>query len=249
MEVIYGINPILEALRKEPCPLVEVSVARGGNDETLHAVLELAGARKIPVAFRDRRELDKLTGHGAHQGVAGFFRSFAYAELQQVIENRCPLFSGHLVLLLDEITDPRNLGALIRAAHCLGANGVLIPGNRAAAVTAVVIKASAGTALLTPVARVANLSRAMDDLKEQGFWIYGADARDGRPLGSVSYQGHVGLAMGAEGRGLRALIRKRCDFLLSVPMFGKVDSLNVSVAAGIILNDIVRSRAHAEGVE
>jgi 23S rRNA (guanosine2251-2'-O)-methyltransferase len=249
MEVIYGINPLAEALRKEPCPLVRIHVARGVDSETLHAVLDLADAKKIPVSFREKRELDKLTGQGVHQGVVGFFPSFAYAEFNQVMGNRHPSFSCHLILLLDGITDPRNLGALIRTAHCLGASGVMIPERRSAAVTAVVIKASAGTALLTPLVRIANLSRAMDDLKEQGFWIYGADAREGRAMGEMTYEGHVALVMGAEGRGIRPLIRKNCDFLLSIPMFGKVDSLNVSVAAGIILNDIVRRRAYAEGVE
>jgi 23S rRNA (guanosine2251-2'-O)-methyltransferase len=249
MEVIYGINPLAEALRKEPCPLVRISIARGVNSETLHTVLSLADAKRIPVVFTERRELDKMTGRGPHQGVVGFYPSFAYAELKQVVGNRHPSFSCHLILLLDEITDPRNLGALIRTAHCFGANGVLIPERRASAVTAVVIKASAGTALLTPVVRVANLTRAIEELKEQGFWIYGADAHAGQAVGGMSFQGHVGLAMGAEGRGLRPLVRKQCDFLLSIPMFGKVDSLNVSVAAGIILNDIVRRRANAEGVE
>ncbi len=249
MEIIYGINPLSEALRLEPCRLLSLSVATGRMNQSLQAVLNLAEAKGIPVEFKEKREMDRLTGSGSHQGVVGFYPSFAYADMDQIVRHRHPGFSYHLVLLLDGITDPQNLGALIRTAHCHGANGVILPEHRSAAVTAAVIKASAGAALLTPTARVANLSRAMEDLKKQGFWIYGADIHAGQDIHDMTCQGHVGLVMGSEGRGIRPLIRKQCDFLVSVPMFGKVDSLNVAVAAGIILNDIVRKRAKMEGVE
>ncbi len=249
MEIIYGINPLAEALRLEPCRIMSLAVASGRMKEALHAILNLAEAKRIPVEFKEKKEIDKLTGYGLHQGVVGFYPSFDYADLNQIMERRHPGFLYHLVLLLDGITDPQNLGALIRTAHCHGANGVIIPEHRSAPVTAAVIKASAGAALLTPVARVVNLSRAMEDLKKQGFWIYGADTHTGQNIHGMTCRGHIGLVMGSEGRGIRPLIRKQCDFLVSVPMFGKVDSLNVAVAAGIILNDIVRKWANAEGVE
>lgn len=249
MDIIYGINPLVEALRLEPCRLVSLAVAGGRMKEALHAILNLAETKRIPVEFKEKREIDKLTSYGLHQGVVGFYPSFDYADLDQIMEHRHTGFLYHLVLLLDGIADPQNLGALIRTAHCHGANGVIIPEHRSAAVTAAVIKASAGAALLTPVARVANLSRAMEDLKKQGFWIYGADNHAGQNIHGMTCQGHIGLVMGSEGRGMRPLVRKQCDFLVSVPMFGKVDSLNVAVAAGIILNDIVRKWANTEGVE
>lgn len=249
MEIIYGINPLAEALKVEPCRIVSLAVANGRRREELHAVLELAEARGVPVLFKERREIDKLAGSGLHQGIVGFCPSFVYADLNRVLTCRHPSLPYHLVLLLDGITDPQNLGALIRTAHCHGVSGVIIPEHRSAAVTAAVIKASAGAALLTPVARITNLSRAIEDLKKQGFWIYGTDTRAGRNIHDMTCLGHVGLVMGSEGRGMRPLIRKKCDFLVSVPMLGKVDSLNVAVAAGIILNNIVHKWANVEGVE
>ena len=249
MEIIYGINPLAEALRAEPCRLVKIAVAKRATKEALHSILNLADAKKIPVTIKENREIENLAGGGVHQGIIGFYPSFVYADLDQLMGNRHPASTCHLILLLDGITDPQNLGALIRTAHCYGANGVVIPDHRSATVTATVIKASAGAALLTPIVRVTNISRAMDDLKKLGFWIYGADANAGQNMNNVAYQGHVGLVMGSEGRGIRPLIRKHCDFLLSIPMRGKVDSLNVSVAAGIFLNDIVRKCANAQGAQ
>lgn len=249
MDIIYGINPLAEALRQEPCRLASLAVAGGGVRKALHAILNLAESKRIPVEFKEKREIDKLTNYGLHQGVVGFYPSFEYVELDQILKRRHPGLSYHLVLLLDGITDPQNMGALIRTAHCHGANGVIIPEHRSAAVTAAVIKASAGAALLTPIVRADNLSRTMEDLKKHGFWIYGADAHAGQSVHGMAFRGHVGLVMGSEGRGMRPLIRKQCDFLVSVPMYGKIDSLNVAVAAGIMLNDIVRKGANAEGVE
>lgn len=249
MEIIYGINPLAEALRMEPCRLGEIAVVKGMTKASLQPILKLADVKKIPITVRDKREIDKLTDYASHQGIAGFLPSFVYADLDQIIANRHPASSHHLILLLDGITDPQNLGAMIRTAHCHGTNGIVIPEHRTAKITAAVIKASAGTALLTPVACVVNLSRVMDDLKRRGFWIYGADTHAGQDIDKMSYEGNVGLVMGSEGRGMRSLIRKKCDFLLSIPMRGRIDSLNVSVAAGIILNDIVRKWTHREGVE
>jgi 23S rRNA (guanosine2251-2'-O)-methyltransferase len=249
MEIIYGINPLTEALRTEPCRIVKIVSVREATKEPLQRILNLAAGKKIPITFQRKSDLEKLAGHGTHQGIIGFCESFAYADLDLVLANRHRDFSNHLILLLDGITDPQNLGALIRTAHCHGANGVVIPVHRAAPVTATVIKTSAGAALLTPVMQVVNLSRAIDDLKKRGFWIYGADTDSGQNMSSVVYQGHVGLVMGSEGRGLRPLIRKQCDVLVSIPLRGKVDSLNVSVAAGIIINDIVRKWTTAEGAE
>lgn len=248
MEIVYGINPLTEALRVEPCRLVGISVAKGATKQALKEVIKLASEKKIPVVFRERRELDKLSCAKLHQGVVGFHQSFVYADTDEIMRNRNPAFSNDLIVVLDGITDPQNLGALIRTAHCQGANGVIIPEHRAAPVTAAVVKASAGAALITPVSRVTNLSRTIEDLKRSGVWIYGADAHAGRSIHEMIYQGNVGLVIGSEGRGIRELIRKQCDFLLYVPMFGKVDSMNVSVAAGIILSDIVRKWTQAEGV-
>jgi len=146
------------------------------------------------------------------------------------------------VLVLNGVTDPQNLGALIRTAHCLGVNGIIIPENRAAAVTAAVVKASAGAAHRTPVAQVVNLARTIEYLQERGFWIYGADAGGDTDIEKFDDNGPVALVMGSEGKGLSPLVRKKCDFLLCIPMVGVVGSLNVSVAAGIILYEILKKQ-------
>jgi 23S rRNA (guanosine2251-2'-O)-methyltransferase len=160
--------------------------------------------------------------------------------VDEVIAHRHEKSKYDLVVLLDSVTDPQNLGSIIRTAHCCGANGVIIPENRAASVTASVAKASAGAFQYLPVAMVVNLVRTIEYLKERGFWIYGADAEAQSDIRTPDYERHIALVMGSEGRGIRPLIRKKCDFLISIPMRGQVASLNVSVAAGVILFEILR---------
>ncbi|MCE5263783.1 MAG: 23S rRNA (guanosine(2251)-2'-O)-methyltransferase RlmB [Deltaproteobacteria bacterium] len=240
MQVIYGINPVLETLRSKGGDVRKVILAEGRRGGDAAKILALAAARGVAAETLRREELDRLAGTVAHQGVLCLCGEFAYASLEEIVANRHPAFPGGLVLLLDGIEDPQNLGSLIRSAHCFGANGVIIPRDRAAAITPAVIKASAGAAGHVPVARVVNLTQAIDVLKEKGFWIYGTDAEADTGLESVRFGGDIGLVMGSEGKGLRPLVRKHCDILLSIPLFGKVDSLNVSVAAGILLHAIRR---------
>jgi 23S rRNA (guanosine2251-2'-O)-methyltransferase len=241
VQVIFGINPLLEDLKSQAGRVTKIIVAQGRGGEALQKVLNLAKQKGIHIEFRERSYLDRKAGQGSHQGIVGFCEPFVYASVDDVIANRHPDFKYNLILILDCITDPQNLGALIRTAHCCGANGVIIPENRSASVTGTVIKASAGAANYTSVATVVNLSNAIDYLKERGFWIYGTDPASGRDFSSFDYSGHIGIVMGSEGKGMRPLIRKKCDFLLSIPTMGKIDSLNVSVAAGIILYEILRT--------
>jgi len=240
MQVIYGINPVLETLRNKGSDIRKVILAEGRRGGDAAKILELAAARGVAVDTLRREELDRRAGTAAHQGVLCLCGEFAYASLENLVANRHPAFPGSLVLLLDGIEDPQNLGSLIRSAHCFGANGVVIPRDRAAGITPAVIKASAGAAGHIPVARVVNLTHAIDILKEKGFWVYGADAGADTELGSARFEGDIGLVMGSEGKGIRPLVRKHCDILVSIPLFGKVDSLNVSVAAGILLHEIRR---------
>jgi len=240
MQVIYGINPVLETLRNKGSDIRKVILAEGRRGGDAAKILELAAARGVAVDTLRREELDRRAGTAAHQGVLCLCGEFAYASLENLVANRHPAFPGSLVLLLDGIEDPQNLGSLIRSAHCFGANGVVIPRDRAAGITPAVIKASAGAAGHIPVARVVNLTQAIDILKEKGFWVYGADAGADTELGSARFEGDIGLVMGSEGKGIRPLVRKHCDILVSIPLFGKVDSLNVSVAAGILLHEIRR---------
>jgi 23S rRNA (guanosine2251-2'-O)-methyltransferase len=248
MDVVFGINPLKEILRTDEGGLTEILISRDAGKDSLKEILALAAERGVPVEYRDRGTVERLAGRASHQGVVGLCRPFAYATLDEVVAGRHGHLHHDVLLLLDSITDPQNLGTLIRTAHCFGVNGVVVPSDRAAAVTGTVMKASAGAARHIPVAMVVNLSRTIDALKEQGFWIYGADAGADRPLDAMDYADRIGLVMGSEGRGLRPLIRRKCDFFISIPMLGRIDSLNVAVAAGIILNDITRKKHTAERV-
>jgi 23S rRNA (guanosine2251-2'-O)-methyltransferase len=241
MQTIYGMNPLAESLRGAPEEVVKVIIASGRKGPAIEKILELASLHGIPVVFQDHSAMDRLVGRVAHQGIIGLCREHTYASLDKIIDNRHPELQGDLILLVDGVMDPHNLGALIRTAHCFGANGVVIPFHRAAAVTPAVVKASAGAVRHIPVAMAVNLGQAIDSLKENQYWIYGADADADRDMVAMNFEGRIGLVVGSEGKGIRPLIRKKCDFLFSVPMVGEIDSLNVSVATGIVLYSIYRS--------
>jgi 23S rRNA (guanosine2251-2'-O)-methyltransferase len=240
VQVSYGINPLREVFFSHPEMLEKVVVAdrRGGNE--VRKILKLAAEHGIPVEFGGRERVENLAPRQVHQGIAGICREHAYVSVDEVIAHRHEKSKYDLVVLLDSVTDPQNLGSIIRTAQCCGANGVIIPGNRAASVTASVAKASAGAVQYLPTAMVVNLVRTIEYLKERGFWIYGADAVARMDIQTPDYEGNIALVMGSEGRGIRPLIRKKCDFLISIPMRGQVASLNVSVAAGVILFEILR---------
>lgn len=240
MQVIYGVHPVTEAL-KDGGTIEKIALARGGKQNTIRTIVGLASWRKIPVVFTDREYLDTTAGTRNHQGVICICEEYRYVDIDDIIRDSTS-HTNALILILDGITDPQNLGSLIRSALCFGTAGLVIPENRSASVTPTVIKASAGAALHLPIARVVNIARTIDRLKEEGFWIYGADADGGDPLGSPDYNNHVVLVLGSEGRGIRPLVRKKCDFLISIPMTDRLDSLNVSVAGGIILYEIARHR-------
>jgi 23S rRNA (guanosine2251-2'-O)-methyltransferase len=238
MQIIYGMNPLRESLQEDPEGIKQIIISSGKKGPAIEEILAIASHQGIPVLYHNQSHLDRLTGHAVHQGIVGLCREHVYASLDDIMKNRHPEMNGDVVLLLDEITDPQNLGALIRTAHCFGANGVIIPAHRAAAVTPVVMKSSAGALRHIPVAMTVNLAQAIDCLKENQYWIYGADTHAGLGMDAMAFEGRIGLVMGSEGKGIRPLIKKKCDFLFSVPMVGKIDSLNVSVATGIILHSI-----------
>lgn len=243
MEIIYGVNPIKVLLRRQQSNLEKVIVAAGRGGAAITEIIESARRKRIPLEFQNKQHLDQLTGKADHQGVIGFCRSFLYADLDDLLKNKIDPNAYDLLLILDGVMDPQNLGAIIRTSYCLGVNGIVIPVDRAASVTAAVVKASAGSVSHLPIARVTNLSQAIDYLKERGFWVFGADAHEGGDLKKMDFNCPVALVMGGEAKGIRSLIRKKCDFLLSVPLQRHFDSLNVSVAAGIILYEILNRRA------
>jgi len=182
METVYGINPVRVLLSRDHSPLKKIIIARGRGGAAVLAIIEAAGRKNIPLEWQERRYLDKLTGGTDHQGVVAVRGPFMYAGFDDVLKNRNPGLSCDLVVILDSVVDPHNLGSIIRTSHCLGANGIILPMDRAAMVTPAVIKVSAGSAVQLPVARVTNLARTIDELKERGFWIFGADTRSEFPL-------------------------------------------------------------------
>lgn len=242
MEAVYGINPIKILLALEDSPLKKIIIADSRGGSSAKDIIDLARQKKIPVEWKPRQHLDELTGRTDHQGIVGLRDLFAYADLEDVLENRNPHLSHDLILILDSILDPQNLGSIIRSAHCLGANGVVIPTDRTASVTPAVIKASAGSAEQLPVARVTNLSQTIDYLKDKGFWVFGADAHGGKNIREQNFNSPVVLVLGSEARGIRPLVKKKCDFLITIPMAGNFDSFNVAVAAGIIQYEIFLQR-------
>ena len=242
MQVIYGVKPVMEALRSDCGKIKKIVVASGRSGKNVRDILKLAEQNEIEIEFKEKKYLERLALGSLHQGIVCLSEEYSYTSVDKIINNCCESLRGSLILVLDGITDPQNFGSLIRTAHCCGVNGIVIPENRAASVTPTVMKVSAGAAHHIPITKVVNIANTIDWLKEKGFWIYGADAKLGRDVHSFDYDGHIALVMGSEEKGIRPLVRRKCDFFVSVPILGKVDSLNVSVAAGIILYEMVHKR-------
>ena len=240
MSYIYGINPVSEALKARGRGFEWVGVAKERHDLRLQRIIEDCRKIGVPVRFVQRTELDRMAGNAGHQGVVAVTSGKQYADLDDVLAARRGEHS--LIVVLDGVEDPHNLGAILRTADAAGANGVVIPERRAAGVTGTVTKASAGASEHLPVARVTNISRTIEDLKENNIWVVGLDERGTQTYDSVDYNMDCALVLGAEGKGVHDLVRKKCDFLVSIPMLGQVPSLNVSVAAGVVLYEIVRQR-------
>jgi 23S rRNA (guanosine2251-2'-O)-methyltransferase len=237
MAVLSGIHPITEALRAGR-PLERVLVAQGAGGPRLQAIIDLARQAGVPVRFEPRSALDRLAGTSAHQGVVALGAAKKYVELEAVAP-------AGILVVLDGVEDPHNLGAVIRTAHAAGASGVVIPERRAANVTDVVAKAAAGALEYLPVVRVTNINRTLEELKERGYWIYGLDERGSEDYDRIQYSAPTALVLGAEGKGLHEQVRKHCDVLVRIPLAGKISSLNVSVAAGIVLFEWKRRRAES----
>jgi len=241
-EIIYGINPVLEALRAECQTLHQILIANGKHGSTFQTLRQLAREKRIPIQVRPKEVINKLARTEHHQGVIGLRAEFPYASWEDLLRSIRSEPAHAVVLLLDSIQDPQNLGSLIRTAESCGARGIILPRDRAAGVTPAVIKASAGAAAHLPVVRVTNLASTLEELKKEGFWIVGADARGAKNLYEMKFDMNVGLVIGSEGKGIRPLILKKCDFTISIPMRGKVSSLNASIAGAIILYEILRQQ-------
>lgn len=244
MDRLTGIHAVREALEAGRA-FDRVVIARGRQDTRVEEIVQLARKRNIPVRFEERSQLDRLADSKDHQGVIALAAAATSATLDDILA-KANAGAGRgekgLIVLLDGVEDPHNLGAVIRTALAAGAHGVVIPERRASGLTDTVARASAGALAHLPVAKVTNLARAMEELKEAGYWLVGLDERAGQSYTEADYTSPVGIVLGGEGKGLHELTQKRCDFVVSLPTVGPVKSLNVSVASGVVLFEALRQR-------
>ena len=237
---IEGRNPVKEAFRAGK-PIDKLFVLDGCQDGPVRSIIREAKKHDTLILFVTRERLDQMSETGKHQGVIAYAAAYEYAQVSDILENARKKGEPPFVFLLDNIEDPHNLGAIIRTANLAGAHGVIIPKHRAAGLTATVAKASAGALNYTPVAKVSNLGSTIEELKKEGLWFVCADM-GGEVMYRLNLTGPIGLVIGNEGNGVSRLIREKCDYIASIPMKGDIDSLNASVAAGVLAYEIVRQR-------
>ena len=238
--LIEGRNAVIEALRAGTA-IDKIYLAKGETDKTLGHIASRARDAGV-VVEADRRKLDAMSRTHAHQGVIALAAVREYVSIQSILDSAAAKGEPPLLVVCDEISDPHNLGAILRTAECAGAHGLIIPKRRSAGLTAIVGKTSAGAVSYLPVARVANLTSALKDLKKQGVWIFGTAAGASTDLYSADLKGPAAIVIGSEGDGMSRLVAENCDFLVSIPMKGHISSLNASAAAAILLYEAVRQR-------
>ena len=240
--LIEGRNAVTEALRAGT-PIDKIFIARGETDKTLGHIASTARAAGVVVVEADRRKLDYMSATKAHQGVIALAAVREYASVEDILSAARERGEAPLLVVCDEISDPHNLGAIIRTAECVGAHGVIIPKRRSAGLTAVVDKTSAGALEHMAVARVPNLAAAIETLKKNGLWIYGTAAEGANELWKTDLTGPACIVIGSEGTGISRLVREKCDFLVSIPLRGQISSLNASAAAAVLLYEALRQRS------
>lgn len=239
-EQIEGRNAVLEAFRSGKC-VDKLYLLDGCHDGPVNSIVREARKKDTFIQYVSRERLNQMSQTGAHQGVIAVAGAYAYAEVSEILDKAREKGEDPFIVLLDGIEDPHNLGAIVRTANLAGAHGVIIPKRRAVGLTATVAKTSAGALNYTPVARVANLVQTMEVLKKEGLWFVCADMK-GEAMYDLNLRGPIGLVIGNEGEGVSRLVRENCDFAASIPMKGDIDSLNASVAAGVLAYEIVRQR-------
>lgn len=239
--LIEGRNAVIEALRTE-ASIDKIFIQKGEVDKTLGHIASKARAAGIVVVEADRRKLDGMSCTHAHQGVIALAAVREYVSVDDILADAAAKNESPLIVVCDEISDPHNLGAILRTAECAGAHGVIIPKRRSAGLTAIVGKTSAGAVSYMPVARVSNLPATLEELKKKGVWVYGTAAEGTTSLYDADLKGPAAIVIGSEGSGMGRLVREKCDFLVSIPMKGHISSLNASAAAAILLYEAVRRR-------
>jgi len=241
--IIYGINTVKEALLSTKTDVEELILSAELNKNSLSDIIRIAQKHNVPFKYSSKNNISKLTGSKNHQGIAARIPDFKYTDISILVKKAKGKEKNILYLILDHIQDPQNLGAIIRSANVLGVDGVIIPKDRSASVTPSVIKASSGATNYVPIVKVVNLSRTIRELKDVGLWVVGADVNSKRFLQDDDFRNmNLALVIGNEGKGLSKLIKNQCDFLVSIPNYGNIDSLNASVAAGIMIYECIRLR-------
>ena len=241
-DIIEGRNAVIEALRVGRS-IDKIFIAKGETDKTLGHIASKAREAGIVVVDADRRKLDNMSVTHAHQGVIALVGVNEYCSVEDILAVAENKGEAPFVIVCDEVSDPRNLGAIIRSAECAGAHGVIIPKRRSAGLTAIVGKASAGAAEHMAIARVPNIPAVLKELKDKGLWVYGAASGGSSGLWDTDFTGAMALVIGSEGDGIGRLVRENCDFIVNIPMVGKINSLNASAAASVIMYEVLRQRS------
>lgn len=240
-EWIVGKNPVIEALRSGRT-INKIWLAEGANKNQMGPIFALAKEQGVVITTANRKKLDQLSGTDNHQGVIASVAAYDYVEVDELLARAQAKGEPPFLILLDELEDPHNLGSILRTADAVGAHGVIIPKRRSVSLTATVAKASAGAVEYVPVARVTNLVRTIEELKEQGIWVAGTDASAKQDFREGDFTMPLALVIGSEGKGISRLVRENCDFLYRLPMVGQVTSLNASVAAALLMYEVLRAR-------
>lgn len=239
-EGLFGINTLLEALRSGARDFEKIYVARGLHGKGIDEVVRICKANGIYIHFEGREVIDRLSGTSKNQGVLGLAAAKQYSSVDDILELSHKRNEKPFILILDGVEDPRNLGAIIRTAECAGVHGIIIPKHHSSGLTDAVARTSAGAIEYLHIAKVTNISQTIERLKKQGVWVYGLDMDGEKEYDQISYTEPLAIVVGGEGKGVRDLVRKTCDEIVRIPLLGKVSSLNVSVAAGIILFEIAK---------
>ena len=238
---IEGRNPVLEAI-KSGRRMEKILIAKGANQGSINKIKGMAREKNIITQYVDRKKLDSIAHTNSHQGVVAIVSEYEYSSVEDILQKAKERNEDPFIIILDEISDPHNLGSIMRTAECVGAHGIIIPKRRSVGLTAIVAKTSAGAVEYFPVAKVSNITATIEKLKENGVWVYGADMSGEDEYYQANLKGAVALVIGSEGKGISRLVKEKCDVLVKIPMKGKVSSLNASVAASILMYEVLRQR-------
>lgn len=239
-DIIFGRGPVTESLKSDRS-IDKLIIKSGPYAKSLIPIIDLAKSKGVVIQQAESAKLDKLAGGENHQGVVAYVSAYEYVSVKDILDKARDKGESPFVIICDKITDPHNLGAIIRTANCVGASGVIIPKRNSVGVNSVVMKTSVGAAEYTPVAKVTNIAATIDELKNEGLWITAADM-DGQSMYDIDFKGAIGIVVGSEGSGISRLVREKCDFIASIPMRGEINSLNASVAASVLMYEALRQR-------